>query len=446
MEKFFKLKEHNTTVKTELFGGATTFLSMVYILAVNPSILAASGMQPDAVFTATAIAAAFGTIFMGVFANYPIALASAMGLNAYFASVCTSLGIERPWEVALAAIFVEGIIFMLLSLANFREKLVDDIPKNLKFAITSGIGLFIANIALVNAKIVVIQNGSLSFGDAKSAPVVLAFFGIIITAYLAHKGISGAILFGILITWGLGMIAELIGWYVPDAAAGLPSVFPNFSLENFVPATPYFLSFNFDWIGGNFIKFLVIVFSFLFVEVFDTVGTLIGVAHKADLLREDGSLPRAKQAFLADAIGTTAGACFGTSTTSAFVESTAGVAVGAKTGLASVATGVLFIVALFLSPIFLAIPTFATAPALVYVGFLMMQSVGKIDFHKSDIADTISAFLGMIMMPLTQSIANGIMFGILSWIILKLIIGKGREIPPVMWVSGALFLVYVVIR
>lgn len=448
MEKLFKLKEHGTDVKTEIVAGATTFLSMVYILAVNPGMLAAAGMDSASVFTATAVSAAVATLFMAFFANYPVALASGMGLNAYFAySVCGPLmeqGVTDPWKIALAAVFVEGIVFILLSLCSFREKLVNDVPSNLKFGITAGIGLFITFIGLKGAGIVIDDASTLvNLGSFSSPQFVLAVIGLIIVAVLYHFNVKGYILIGILATWILGMIAEATGWYVVDPEAGVYSLFPDFSGSSFIPAAPTFFAFDFEWIGDNLINFLVITFSFLYVDLFDTVGTLIGVASKGNLLDENGNLPKAKGALLADACGTIVGACLGTSTVTSYVESSAGVANGGRTGLTAVTAAVLFIVALFFSPIFLAIPTFATTPALVWVGLLMLGTVKNMKFE-GDIADVVGGFLALIIMPFTYSIANGIMFGILSWVILKVLMGKVKDIPPIMWVSALLFALRIV--
>lgn len=450
MGNFFKLKEHGTTVKTEIIAGITTFLSMAYILAVNPSMLSAAGMDSGAVFTATAVSAAFATIIMGVFANYPVALASGMGLNAYFAfTVCSELakqGIQDPWQVALTAILVEGIIFVLLSLFKFRETLVNSIPANLKYGITAGIGLFIAIVGLQGADIVVGDSSTLvAMGSFKSAPMVLALVGLLIIAVMYHFKIKGAILWGILITWVLGMGAEAIGWYAVDVEAGVYSVFPSFSASSFLPPSlePTFFKFNFSYVAQNVLNFATIVFAFLFVDLFDTVGTLVGVASKADMLDEKGNLPRAGRALMADAVGTVAGACLGTSTVTSYVESSAGVAEGGRTGLTALTTAVLFLVALFLSPVFLAIPSFATAPALIFVGLLMMSSVLKMKFE-GDMADVLGGFMAIIMMPFTYSIANGIMFGMLTWVILKLVSGKFRDIHPVMYVCAALFALRIV--
>ncbi len=442
MEKLFKLKENNTNVRTEIVAGFTTFLSMVYILAVNPTILGDAGMNPSAVFTATAVSAAIASILMAVLANYPIALASGMGLNAYFAySVCIPLaqaGVQEPWKIALTAILVEGIIFVLLSIVKFRETLVNKVPRNLKLGITAGIGLFITIVGLKSAGIVVADQATLmAFGDISSPQVVLALLGIVIVSILHHYQIKGSILWGILVTWLLGMLAQITGWYSVEPAAGAFSMFPNFE-NGMTPAAPEMFQFDFSYVKNHFVDFAVIVFSFLFVDLFDTAGTLIGVASKADLLDEEGNLPKAGGALMSDALGTIAGACLGTSTVTSYVESSAGVAQGGRTGLTAVTSGVLFVIALLLSPVFLAIPGFATAPALVFVGFLMISSVKDMDFSE-DMAGAIGGFLAIIMMPFTYSIANGIMFAILAFVMIKVFTGKGRDVHVVMWISALLF-------
>lgn len=443
MEKLFKLKEHGTDVRTEVIAGITTFLAMAYILAVNPSMLAAAGMDQGAVFTATAVSAAFATLLMAFLANYPVALASGMGLNAYFAySVCPMLadmGITDPWQVALTAILVEGIVFIILSIFKFREALVNSIPKNLKLGITAGIGLFIAIVGLKGAGIVVGDASTLvAMGNFSTPQVVLALVGFLIIAILTHYRVKGAILIGIIATWLLGICAQLSGWYVVNDVN--PSLIPNFSLSNIIPPSlePTFFKFNFEFMAKNIGTFITIVFAFLFVDLFDTVGTLVGVASKGNLLDKDGKLPKAGRALMSDAIGTVAGAFLGTSTVTSYVESTAGVAEGGRTGLTAVVSAIGFILALFFSPIFLAIPGFATAPALVFVGLLMMSSVKEMDLT-SDAADMAGGFLAIIMMPFTYSIANGIMFGIIAWVIIRLFQGKFKEIHPVMYVAGALF-------
>ena len=448
MEKLFKLKENHTTVRTEIIAGLTTFLAMAYILAVNPSILSASGMPSQAIFAATAISAAFATLVMAFFANYPVVLASGMGLNAYFAfSVVPQLsaqGIKDPWQVALTAILCEGIIFIILSFFKFRETLVNKVPQNLKLGISAGIGLFIAIIGLKGANIIVSDASTLvSLGDMSSPDVVLALVGILIIAALWHFKVKGAILIGIVATWIFGIIAELTGWYQVNVDAGVYSVIPNFNdYSVFAPvqsmAENTLFKFNFSYIASNTVNFLVILFAFLFVDLFDTVGTLIGVAHEGKMLDEKGELPRVGRALMADAVGTVVGAALGTSTVTSYVESTTGVAEGGRTGLTALSSAVLFLLALPLYPIFLAIPSFATTPALVFVGLLMLKNVTKMDFE-SDIANSVGGFLAVIMMPFSYSIANGIMFGIIAWVILKVVTGKVKDVHPVMWISFVLF-------
>ena len=449
MEKLFKLKEHNTTVKTEVMAGITTFLTMAYILAVNPNMLSASGMDSGAVFTATALASALATFIMAFWANYPIALSAGMGLNAYFAyTVCLGQlqGIDDPWKIALAAVLVEGIIFIILSFFKLRETIVNAIPENLKYGITSGIGLFIAFVGLKGAGVVVSDDSTLvALGNFGRTEVALCLIGILVIAVMNHYNVKGSILWGILITWILGIIAQLTGWYVVDPDAGAASLIPSLSASSFIPPSisSTFCKFDFAWIGSHVSEFVVIVFSFLFVDMFDTIGTVIGVAEKADLLDEDGNLPRVGRVLMADAIGTVAGSMLGTSTVTSFVESSSGVAEGGKTGLTAMTTGILFLVALFLSPIFLAIPSFATAPALVIVGFFMASSIKKMEFD-GDLADAVGGYLAFLMMPLTYSIANGIMFGVLAWFIIKVCTGQLKKIHPVMYIVCALFIIRVI--
>ena len=449
MEKLFKLKEHNTTVKTEVMAGITTFLTMAYILAVNPNMLSASGMDSGAVFTATALASALATFIMAFWANYPIALSAGMGLNAYFAyTVCLGQlnGIEDPWKIALAAVLVEGIIFIILSFFKLRETIVNAIPENLKYGITSGIGLFIAFVGLKGAGVVVSDDSTLvALGNFGRPEVALCLIGILVIAVMNHYNVKGSILWGILITWILGIIAQLTGWYVVDPDAGAASLIPSLSASSFIPPSisSTFCKFDFAWIGSHVSEFVVIVFSFLFVDMFDTIGTVIGVAEKADLLDEDGNLPRVGRVLMADAIGTVAGSMLGTSTVTSFVESSSGVAEGGKTGLTAMTTGILFLVALFLSPIFLAIPSFATAPALVIVGFFMASSIKKMEFD-GDLADAVGGYLAFLMMPLTYSIANGIMFGVLAWFVIKVCSGQVKKIHPVMYIVCALFIIRVI--
>ena len=450
LEKLFKLKEHNTDVRTEVVAGLTTFLAMAYILAVNPNILG-TVMDRSGVFVATAIASAFATLFMALVANYPIALSAGLGLNAYFAyTVCLGelADVPNPFTIALTAVLVEGIIFIILSAFKAREAIINGIPTNLKNGITVGIGLFVAYIGLRGANILTFTGeGSdmvIGIGDFGSAEMALALIGFLIICVLVHYNVKGAILIGILATWVLGMIAQAVGWYVVNPDAGVFSVFPDFSQGlqlGGISNTAF--KFNFGWAATHIIQCIAIVFSFLYVDLFDTIGTVIGVADKANLLDEDGKMPRVGKVLMADAVGTTLGACLGTSTITSFVESSAGVAEGGKTGLTSFTTGCMFVVALLLSPIFLAIPSFATAPALLYVGLLMSSSVKKISFD-GDIADTVGAFLAMVMMPLAYSIATGIMFAILSWVILKVCTKKAKDVSPAMWVIFVLFLLRIV--
>ena len=385
MEKLFKLKENGTNVKTELLAGITTFLAMAYILAANPSILSDSGMPSEAIFAATAISAAFATMIMAFFANYPVVLASGMGLNAYFAySVVPQLaeqGIKNPWEVALTAILCEGLVFIVLSFFKFRETLVNKVPQNLKLGISAGIGLFITIVGLKGASITSPDPSTLvTLGDMSSPNVVLALVGLLVIATLWHHHVKGAILIGIIVTWILGIFAELVGWYQVDVEAGIYSVIPSF--ENYSVFSPIgtmvnetFFHFNFSYIASNTLNFCVILFAFLFVDLFDTVGTLIGVAQEGNLLNEKGELPKVGRALTADAVGTIAGAVLGTSTVTSYVESTTGVAEGGKTGLTALSSAVMFLLSLPLYPLFLAIPSFATTPAMLFVGLLMLKNV-----------------------------------------------------------------------
>lgn len=444
MEKFFHLKEHGTTVRTEVIAGITTFLTMAYILAVNPAILG-TVMDASGVFVATALASAIATFIMAFLANYPIALSAGLGLNAYFAyTVCLGdlkdMAPEDAAAVALTAVFVEGVIFILLSFFKFREQIINGIPANLKNGISAGIGLFVAYIGLRNSNVVTFthneSDGSflINLGDFRTAEVVLALVGFLIILALVHFQVKGAVLIGILATWVLGMIAQGIGWYQGT------SLFPDFSKGlQLGGITKTAFHFNFGWAATHLIEFITITFSFLYVDLFDTVGTVIGVADKAGLLDKDGNLPRVGKVLMSDAIGTVVGACLGTSTITSFVESSAGVAAGGKTGLSSVVTGALFVLALLLSPVFLAIPSFATTPALLYVGMLMLSSAKKIEFD-GDIADTAAAYMAILMMPLSYSIATGIMFAILTWVIIKAIEGKAKDVSPIMWVVFVLFL------
>lgn len=444
LEKLFKLKANGTNVKTEIIAGVTTFLAMAYILAVNPNYLGQiNGATAGAIFTGTAISAAIATLCMAFFANYPIALASGMGLNAFFAfTVCGAMGI--PYSVALTAVLVEGLIFIVLSLFKFREALVNQIPQNLKFGITAGIGLFITIIALINSGFVVDHPDTLiSIGTFSRPEFVLSIVGLLIIGVLHHFKVPGDILLGILATWGLGIVAQLCGWYVVNPEIEAYSLIPTFS--GFSIEAPIMFNFDFAYIGSHISTFIIVVFTFLFTDIFDTVGTLIGVAEKGNLLNEKGELPRAKGALLADAVGTCAGASLGVPTVTSYVESSAGVSAGGRTGLSSVVTAGLFLVSLVLSPVFLAIPGFATTPAMLFVGLMMLSSVRKMKFD-GDIADVIGGFLAIVIMPFTYSISNGIMFGMLSWTILKVCTGKIKDVKPVMWISTGLFVLYFVLK
>ena len=445
LEKFFKLKENGTNVRTEVVAGVTTFMTMAYILAVNPSILSASGMDAQAVLIATAIASFIGTICMALLANYPFALAPGLGLNAYFAyTVCGSMGYS--WQIALFAVFVEGLIFIGLSLTNVREAIFNAIPLQLKKGVSVGIGLFIAFIGLQNAGIVVNNDSTLvSIVDftadfhTSGISALLAVIGIFIIAVLYVKKVKGAILIGIFATWILGIICQLTGLYVVTPDAGYYSLIPAWSSFNLGAISSVFgQCFKADFSSLRAFDFVAIVCAFLFVDIFDTLGTLIGCATKADMLDKEGKLPRIKEALLADAIATTAGAVLGTSTTTTFVESSAGVAEGGRTGLSSVVTGLLFLLAVFLSPIFITIPSFATAPALLFVGFLMISAVTAIDFN--DFTEAVPAYLALIAMPLTYSISEGIAAGVISYVVINLISGKAKKITPLMYVLAVLFI------
>ncbi|WP_036611661.1 NCS2 family permease [Oribacterium sp. P6A1] len=450
MEQFFKLKEHGTNVKTEVIAGITTFLTMAYILAVNPNILG-SVMDRSGVFVATAVASAFATFIMAFFANYPIALSAGLGLNAYFAyTVCLGelADVENAFTIALTAVLVEGLIFIILSFFKAREQMINGIPQNLKNGISAGIGLFVAYIGLQGASIVTLTPSdsgvTIGLGSFAKPEVALALIGFLLIIVLTHYNIKGSVLIGILATWLLGICAEMTGWYKVDIDAGVYSLIPNFSqgLQLSGIANTAF-KFNFGWVASHIVQFVAIVFSFLYVDLFDTVGTVVGVADKAGLLDEDGKLPRVGNVLMADAVGTVAGACLGTSTITSFVESSAGVAAGGKTGLTAFTTGCMFLISILLSPIFLAIPGFATAPALLYVGMLMVSSAKKITFD-GDIADTVGAYLAMLMMPLSYSIATGIMFAILAWVIVKVFEKKAKDVSPIMWVVFVLFCLRIV--
>lgn len=446
LENVFHLKENRTTVQTEILAGLTTFMTMAYILAVNPLILSAAGMDAGAVFTATALASGISCVLMASFANLPFALSSAMGLNAFFAyTVVGQMGYS--WQLALTAVLVEGLIFIALSVTNVREALFNAIPLTLKSAVTVGIGFFITFIGLQNAHVVVAGPklvALFSFPKAmaegtfhsEGITVLLALFGILLTAVLVIKNLKGHILIGIFATWGLGIVLELLGVYIPDPARGYFSLMPSGIVAPPVSLAPTFLQFDFHAILS--LDFIVVIFAFLFVDLFDTLGTLIGCASRADMLDEKGRLPRVKGALLADACGTSLGACLGTSTISTYVESSAGIVEGGRTGLTAVTTAIFFLVALFFSPLFLAVPGFATAPALVIVGFLMMQQVAKIPW--SDITEAIPSFICIAVMPFAYSIAEGIAFGIISYTLLHVASGKFRNVTWLMYVLTVLFI------
>ncbi len=452
LEKLFKLKENKTDLKTEVMAGVTTFMTMAYILAVNPSLLSneyGANMDATAVLIATALAAFVGTMLMAFLANYPFALAPGMGLNAYFSfTVVGAMGYS--WQLALLAVFVEGLIFIILSLTSVREAIFNAIPMTLKSAVSVGIGLFIAFIGLQNAKLVIKDDATMvsyqKFASAEFSSVgitaVLALIGVLVMAVLLIKKVKGGILFGILITWILGIICELIGLYVPSPEAGFYSTIPHaivsFNFSAF--GNTFGQMFKADFSSINILDFIVVCFAFLFVDLFDTIGTLVGVASKADMLDKDGKLPRIKGALMADAIATSVGAVFGTSTTTTYVESASGVTEGGRTGLTAVTTGLLFLLAIIFSPLFLTIPSFATAPALIVVGFYMMGTVVKINFD--DMTEAIPAFLCMVAMPFAYSISEGIAIGFISWTLINLISGKRKEkkISIIMYILTVLFI------
>lgn len=444
LEKLFKLKENNTNIKTEVVAGLTTFMTMAYILAVNPSILSASGMDSQAILMATALSAFIGTLAMALLANYPFALAPGLGLNAYFAyTVCGSMGYS--WQVALCAVFVEGLIFIVLSVTNVREAIFNAIPLQLKKGVSVGIGLFVAFIGFQNAGIIVNSDSTLvtvvnfteNFRTA-GISALLAVIGTFIIAVLYIKNVKGSILIGIFVTWILGIICQLTGLYVVTPDAGFYSLIPSWSGFSLGAIELTFgQCFKADFSTVKMADFIVIIFAFLFVDVFDTLGTLIGCANKAKMLDKDGKLPRIKQALLADAIATSAGAVLGTSTTTTFVESSSGVSEGGRTGLASVVTGFLFLLAIFFAPIFTTIPSFATAPALLFVGFLMITAVVEIDFN--DFAEAIPAYLCLVAMPLTYSISEGIAVGVISYVVINVCAGKAKKITPLMYILAVLF-------
>ena len=446
MEQFFKMKEKGTDTRTEIMAGITTFMTMAYILAVNPSILGDAGMDKGAVFTATALASGIACVLMALLANLPFALSAGMGLNAYMAYTVV-IGMGYSWQTALTAVFVEGIIFIILSLTNVREAIFNAIPTTLKLGVSVGIGLFICFIGLQNAHIVVDGStlvsifsfsGSIQAGtfNSEGITVLLALIGMVITALLVIKNVRGNILIGIIVTWVLGILCQLVGLYVPNPEAGFYSLIPSGVFSAPASLAPTFMKLDFSNILS--LNFFSVIFAFLFVDLFDTLGTLIGCASKADMLDEEGRLPNIRGALLADAIGTTVGAVCGTSTVTTFVESSAGIAEGGRTGLTAITTGVFFILSLFFSPIFLTIPSFATAPALIIVGFLMMQQVVKISWEDS--LEAIPAYIAIFAMPFMYSISEGIALGIISYVLLHLFTGKTKDMSPLMYVLAVLFL------
>ena len=445
MEKFFKLKENGTNVKTEVIAGITTFMTMAYILAVNPNMLAASGMDPTAVLIATCLASFVGTMCMALMANYPFALAPGMGLNAYFAyTVCIGMGYD--WRIALVAVAVEGVVFIILSLTNVREAIFNAIPSTLKKGVSAGIGLFIAFIGLQGAHLVVNNDSTLlsyvnfrgNF-NTEGICAILALIGLLITVILYVKGFKASILIGIIVTWVLGMICQAVGLYKVTPDAGFYSLYPTLGFTDFSKFGETFGQvFKADFSGVSITNFIVVIFAFLFVDMFDTIGTLVGVATKAKMLDENEKLPRIRPALLADAIATLVGAIFGTSTTTTYVESSAGVGVGARTGLASVVTGFLFLLAIFFAPVFTAIPGFATAPALIFVGFLMVMAVTEIKFE--DVTESLPAYLCFLCMPLMYSISEGIAIGVISYTLINVCCGKAKKVTPLMYILTVLFI------
>ena len=444
-EKVFKLSEHQTTVKTEVMAGITTFMTMAYILAVNPSILGSTGMDPTAVLLATALASFIGTACMAFMANLPFVLSAGMGLNAYMAyTVCAGYGYS--WHVALLAVFAEGLIFIVLSLTNVREAIFNAIPLTLKRGVSVGIGLFIAFIGLQNAGLSVDSSTLvtiISFPEnfhTAGICALLALIGLFIMAVLYTYRVKGAILYGILGTWILGMLCQVTGIYTPDVENGFYTLFPTLGITDFSKLGETFgKCFTVDFDAVGIINFIVVIFSFLFVDIFDTLGTLIGVATKADMLDEEGRLPGIRPALMADAIATSFGAVLGTSTTTTFVESASGVAVGGRTGLTALVSALLFLLSTMFAPIFTAIPSFATAPALIMVGFLMVGTVTEIRFDEDNITEAIPAYLAIIAMPLFYSISEGISMGIISYVLLNVAAGKAKKITPLMYVLAVLF-------
>ena len=446
LEKLFKLKENNTTVKTEVAAGLATFMTMAYILAVNPSILSEAGMDANAVLIATCLASFIGTVCMALMANLPFALSAGMGLNAYLAYTVV-LGQGVAWQTALFAVFIEGIIFIIMSLTNVREAIFNAIPLTLKKGVGVGIGLFIAFIGLQNSglcvdssTLVTITSFTENF-NTHGICALLTLVGLLVTAVMHIKNISGSILIGIVVTWGLGMLCQAAGIYVPNPEVGAYSLFPSgiMSADFSALGKTFGECFKVDFNAVGVFNFIVIVCSFLFVDLFDTLGTLIGVSTKANMLDEQGRLPKIKPALLSDAIATSAGAVLGTSTTTTFVESAAGVAVGGRTGLTAMVTAFLFLLATLFSPLFTSIPSFATAPALIFVGFLMFEGVAALSFTEENLAEVIPAYLCILAMPLFYSISEGICIGVISYVVLHAMTGKAKKVAPLMYILSVLF-------
>ena len=447
LNKIFKLKEHNTNVKTEVVAGITTFMTMAYILAVNPSILSDAGMDSTAVLLATAIASFIGTACMAFMANMPFVLSAGMGLNAYLAyTVVGNMGYS--WQIALLAVFAEGLIFIALSLTNVREAIFNAIPLTLKQGVSVGIGLFIAFIGLQNAGLAVDASTLVtitSFTDnftTHGICALLAVVGLLLTAILHIRKVKGAILVGIVATWLLGIVCQLVGVYVPTPDAGFYSLIPQkiISFDFSHLGATFGQCFKVEWGAIRVLDFIVVIFAFLFVDLFDTLGTLIGVATKAKMLDDKGRLPGTKPALLADAIGTSAGAVLGTSTITTFVESASGVAAGGRTGLTAIVAGILFLLSTLFAPLFTSIPSFATAPALIMVGFLMVSTVSEIRFDDDNLTEAIPAYIAIIAMPLFYSISEGISLGIISYTVLNLCTGKAKKVSPLMYILSVLFI------
>ncbi|RKQ73553.1 NCS2 family permease [Oceanibaculum indicum] len=423
LERYFRLSAHGTTVRTEILAGITTFLTMAYIIFVNPAILSDAGMDFGAVFVATCLAAAIGTAIMGLYANYPIALAPGMGLNAYF-TYGVVLGMGHTWQVALGAVFLSGVLFIILTILPVREWVINAIPRSLKMAISAGIGLFLGIIALKNAGVVVDHPATLvTLGALSSPPVLLAAAGFILMVALVAKRVPGAIIIAILATTMAGVLLGV------SEFKGIASLPPD--------PSPTFLQL--DIAGALQVGLLAVVFAFFFVDLFDTAGTLVGVAHRAGLLDAEGRLPRLKQALMADSVATVAGSTLGTSTTTSYIESAAGIKAGGRTGLTAVTVAVLFLASLFLSPLAGTVPAYATAPALLFVACLMTRGLAELDWE--DVTEYVPGVVAALAMPLTFSIAHGIAFGFITYAAIKLLSGRASEASVMVYILAALFVV-----